>query len=240
MPQTRRAFLQSGTAAGALFALPPTLLADALDSIRGAFSKAKGLSPDAAARDESLWAEVPKAFNLEPGYTNLQTVSRGVSPRVVTDAVVDTYRRDSENRPGGNFVPGKEEAVRKQLAAYVNCSPAELAMSRNTTEGVTTVLNGWKLEESDEILTTTQEHDAFYGTLAQREKRDRVIVRRVRLPVPATSPEELAEAVEKAVTPRTRLIMVCHIYLTGQIFPVRRIADFARARGCADFGGWRT
>jgi selenocysteine lyase/cysteine desulfurase len=103
-----------------------------------------------------------QAFDLEPGYTNLQTISRGVSPRAVIDGVVDTFRRDNDIRSGGNLVPGRENAIRKQLAAYVNCAPEEIAITRNTTEGVTTVLCGWKLHAGDEILTTTQEHDAFY------------------------------------------------------------------------------
>jgi selenocysteine lyase/cysteine desulfurase len=37
---------------------------------------------------------------------------------------------------------------------------------------------------------------------------------------------------EEAVTPRTKLILLCHITnRTGQIFPVRRICDMAHARG---------
>jgi isopenicillin-N epimerase len=193
------------------------------------FATVPASSPEDAAKDGSLWAEVIKAFDLEPGYTNLGSIAYGVPPHIVTEAVVDTYRRDSERRVGGNLVPGRKEAIRKQLAAYVNCPPDQLAITRNTTEGVNTVLSGWKLEAGDEILTTTLEHDAFYGALAQRADRDGVVVRKVRLPVPASSPDELIQSMEKAISPRTRLIMVC--YLTGQIFPVRRLADYGRAHG---------
>jgi isopenicillin-N epimerase len=231
MPQTRRGFLQSGAATGALFALPPALMADALDSIKGAFSKVATLSPEETAKDESLWAEVINAFDLEPGTTDLASISYGRAPRIVIEAVVDTFRRDSEKRSGGNLAQGREDGIRNQLAAYMNCPADQLAITRNTTEGVNTVLSGWKLQAGDEILTTTQEHDAFYGSLAQREERDGVVVQKVRLPVPAKSPDELAETMQKAITPRTRLIMVCHLYLTGQIFPVRRVCDYARAHG---------
>ena len=35
-----------------------------------------------------------------------------------------------------------------------------------------------------------------------------------------------------AITPKTRLLMVCHmVNVTGQILPVRKIADMAHARG---------
>jgi selenocysteine lyase/cysteine desulfurase len=44
--------------------------------------------------------------------------------------------------------------------------------------------------------------------------------------------DDLYRRFEQAVTPRTKLILVSHITnRTGQIFPVRRIADMAHARG---------
>src|ERR1700722_5266266 len=156
MGGTRRTFFQSSLAGATLFALPRSLMAEAFDSIRTALDKAKMRSPEDTATAESLRGTVMRAFDLEPGYINLQTVSGGVSPRAVIDAVVDTFRRDNDIRSGGNLVPGREDVIRKQLA-YVNCAPEELAITRNTTEGVTTVLCGWKLQAGDEILITTQE-----------------------------------------------------------------------------------
>ena len=64
----------------------------------------------------------------------------------------------------------------------------------------------------------------------QRETLDGIVVTRVRLPAPAATPEELLEAMQKAITPRTRLILVFHLYLTRQILPVRSTADYARPR----------
>src|ERR1700758_150654 len=96
MAGTRRSFLQSSVVGATLFALPRSLMAEALDSIRTAFDKAKMRSPEDTATDESHWGTVTQAFDLEPGYTNLQTISRGVSPRSVIDAVVDTFRRDND------------------------------------------------------------------------------------------------------------------------------------------------
>lgn len=67
--------------------------------------------------------------------------------------------------------------------------------------------------------------------LGQRETLNGIVVTRVRLPAPAATPEELLEAMQKAITPRTRLILVCHLCLTRQILPVRSTADYARPRG---------
>jgi hypothetical protein len=105
MPQTRRAFLQSGAAASALLALPPALMADALDSIKSVFAKVAGASAQEIAKDESLWAEVINAFALEPDSTDLASIAYGRAPRVVPEAVVDTFRRDTEKLSGGRSAP---------------------------------------------------------------------------------------------------------------------------------------
>jgi selenocysteine lyase/cysteine desulfurase len=127
-------------------------MADALDSIKSVFAKVAGASPQEIAKDESLWAEVINAFALEPDSTDLASIAYGRAPRVVTEAVVDTFRRDSEKRSGGNLVQGRKEAIRDQLAAYMNCPPDQLAITRNTTEGVNTVLSAWKLQPGGSLL----------------------------------------------------------------------------------------
>jgi len=230
---SRRDFLHGAAGAMAISVIAPTLTPDALDSIKTAFRKAKDRSPEEVSKDESLWAEVQKAFNYSPEVINLATVVRGVAPKVVSDAVIDTYTRVNEYRPGGNYfgLAERRETIRKRLAEHAGCAAEEIAVTRNTTDGVTTVIAGLKLNAGDEIITTTQEHNPYYGILYQRAARDSVKIRCVPLPTPAQTPAELAEAIEKAATPRTRLIFICHVYMSGQIFPVRRLCDFAHQRG---------
>jgi selenocysteine lyase/cysteine desulfurase len=230
---SRRTFLQGGGAAISLAAFAPTFKADSFDSIKTAFAKADHLTPEEAAKDETLWAEAQKAFNYNSEVINLASAVRGVAPRVVNDAVLDTYTRINEYRVGGNYfnLAEKKEMIRKGLALRVGCAAEEIAVTRNTTDGVTTVIAGLPMKSGDEIVTTTGEHNPYYGILHQRAARDGLNVRCVHLPTPAQNPAQLAEAIEKAVTPRTRLILICHVYMSGQIFPVRRLADFAHQRG---------
>lgn len=230
---SRRAFLNNSAGAMTISAFAPALFPEGLESIRATFARAGNLSPDEIAKNEALWVDVYKAFNYNSEVINLATVVRGVAPRVVSDAVIDTYTRVNEYRPGGNYsnIREKKEAIRKRIAYHAGCLPQELAITRNTTDGFTTVIAGLKLKSGDEIITTTQEHNPYYGTIYQRAARDGLNIRCVPLPTPAKSPDQLAEAVEKAVTPRTQLISICHVYMSGQIFPVRRICDFAHQRG---------
>ncbi len=159
-------------------------MTDSLDSIKAAFAKAKNLTPEDTARDETPWAEVRKAFNYSSEVINLSTVVRGVAPRIVSDAVIDTYTRVNEYRPGGNYsdIVERRRAIRNRLAERVGCEAEELAITRNTTDGVTTVIAGLKLAPGDEIVTTTGEHNAYYGALYQRAARDSLEIRRVHLP----------------------------------------------------------
>jgi len=230
---SRRDFLHGAAGVMTASAIAPGPLSDALDSIKAAFSKAKDRSPEEAVKDESLWVEVQKAFNYNQEVINLATVVWGVAPKTVSDAVIDTYTRINEYRAGGNYlnIAERRETIRKRLAERAGCGAEEIAVTRNTTDGVTTVIAGLKLKAGDEIITTTQERNLYYGILYQRAARDGAKIRCVPLPTPAQTPGELAEAIEKAVTPRTRLIFVCHAYLSGQIFPVLRLCDFARRRG---------
>src|SRR5439155_663525 len=88
------------------------------------------------------------------------------------------------------------------------------------------------LERGDEVLTTTQDYPRMLTAWHQRERRDGIVVREISFPVPPPSQDDLAERVERAISAKTKVIHVCHITnLTGQIFPIKKIVERARARG---------
>jgi selenocysteine lyase/cysteine desulfurase len=89
----------------------------------------------------------------------------------------------------------------------------------------------WPLKRGDEILTSSAEHGAFYDTVAARAARDGIVVRRFHYPAPTSSLDAITDALEQALTPRTKLVMIGQVVLTGQITPVRAIADRVHARG---------
>jgi selenocysteine lyase/cysteine desulfurase len=183
-----------------------------------------------APDDEAYWTEVRSAFEPAPGQVNLVTAVRGVTTRAVRERIAAEAERLNAFRPSESG-PDWRERVRAKAAAFIGAAPGEVALVRNTTEGVTTVLREWPLAQGDEILTTSTEHGPFYDTLAARAARDGVVVRRVHLPVPATRVEAIVDAVNFGLGPRTRLVMIPHVVLTGQIMPVRAIADRVHARG---------
>jgi selenocysteine lyase/cysteine desulfurase len=124
------------------------------------------------------------------------------------------------------------EAVRQRLAASFGCDPEEMAITRNASEALEICIFGLDLKPGDEVLTTNQDYPRMLTSWRQRERREGIKLNFISFPVPPPSMDDLLTRFERAITPRTRVIQVCHITnLTGQIFPVKRICQLGRERG---------
>jgi isopenicillin-N epimerase len=187
--------------------------------------------PAGAPEDEVFWSDVRARFELVPESVNLVTVVRGVSTRATREIAAAEAERYNTFRPRAQPTLDWKAEVRKRAAAFIGAPVENVALVRNTTEGVTTVLLNWPLARGDEILTSSAEHGQFYDSLEQRAARDGVTITRFHYPAPAPSLDAIVEAIDRAMTPRTRLVMVGQVVLKGQINPVRAIADRVHARG---------
>jgi isopenicillin-N epimerase len=122
--------------------------------------------------------------------------------------------------------------VRQGLAEAFGCDPEELAITRNASESLETCIFGLDLKPGDEILTTNQDYPRMLTSWRQRERREGIVLRTISFPVPPPSLDDLVERFRRAISPKTRVILVCHITnLTGQIFPVREICQLGREQG---------
>jgi selenocysteine lyase/cysteine desulfurase len=183
-----------------------------------------------APDDEAYWMQVRSQFEWEPESSNFLTVARGISPKHIREVAVSRAIELNSLEITKVMPRMWKQDIRKKAAAFIGAPVENVALLRNTTEGVTTVLSNWPLKQGDEILTSSAEHGPFYDTLAQRAARDGLIVKRFHYPAPVASPRDIVDAIERAITPRTRLVMVGHIVLFGQINPIRAIADLVHAR----------
>ena len=193
-----------------------------------------GRTPQDVAEDEDFWREIRHAFTIDRTLINLNNGGVSPSPRVVQEAMA-RYLSLSNEAPAytmWQLLEPQIESVRHQLAASFGCDAEEIAITRNASEALEIVQLGLDLQPGDEILTTNQDYPRMLTTWDQRVRRNGVVLKQVSFPVPATSMIDLADRFERAVTPRTRVIHMCHITnLTGQIFPVKQVAQMARARG---------
>jgi selenocysteine lyase/cysteine desulfurase len=91
---------------------------------------------------------------------------------------------------------------------------------------------GFDLARGDEVLATTQDYPRMLTTFKQREQREGIVLRQIKIPVPAEDLAQVVALYEANITPRTRLILVTHVLnLTGQVMPVREIVALGRGRG---------
>src|SRR2546425_4988548 len=210
------------------------LRADGIDRILSAGRQAARQPAAAIARDEDFWFEIQQAFTVDRSIINLNNGGVSPSPRVVQDAM-RRYLEYSNTAPAytmWQILEPEIEAVRRRLATSFGCDPEEMAITRNASEALEIVQLGIPLERGDEVLTTNQDYPRMLTTWHQRERREGIVLKEIGFPVPPPSQDDLADRIERAITPRTKVIHVCHITnLTGQIFPIRKIVRLARDRG---------
>ena len=236
----RREFarIAAGVAAASVFQVSFT--PKALSRVQETVQRGAALSPGEFASNEDLWRDVKQAFSISRSIINLDNGNVSPSPKIVTEAMVRNLWLEEES-PGYAIydveLPQTISMV-KDMAVQFGCSLDEIAIVRNATEALTIVLLGVELKPGDEMLTTTHDYWAMQEALDQRALREGVVVKRVPVPAPASSMEQLVAIFERGITPHTRLILLSHpVNLTGQFFPVKQICEMAHARGievCVD------
>jgi selenocysteine lyase/cysteine desulfurase len=126
----------------------------------------------------------------------------------------------------------QRETVRSGLARLFGVDPEEVALTRNTSEGLWTCQYGLELAAGDEVLTTTQDYPRMLAAFRQLERRRGVRVVTVELPVPVSDPAEIVRRFKSAITERTRMLLCCQVVnLTGEVLPVTELCALGRERG---------
>ncbi|MGD0437058.1 MAG: aminotransferase class V-fold PLP-dependent enzyme [Bryobacteraceae bacterium] len=225
----RREFFHITSGAVALAAFQD----NAIEKARAAAQSVNGRKPEDVARDEDYWAEIRNAFTIDRNVINLNNGYVSPAPRPVQDAM-RRYLEFSDMGPWHTMIDNLEkqiEMVRRRLADAAGCDPEEMAITRNASESLEIAQYGIDLKPGDEVLTTNQDYPRMLTTFRQRERREGIVLKTISFPVPPPSLDDLYQRVERAVTPKTKLILVCHITnRTGQIFPIQRICEMAHSR----------
>ncbi len=232
---SRRSMLRS------LAALGPTALfaSDALAEVtRSLPSALPNVPPALVASDEDFWVTVQQAFDVDRSIINLNNGGVSPSPRTVQQAF-RRYTEQANNMPAYEMWRHQEpqvETIREGLAGIFEVDPEEIAITRNASEALETLQLGVPLERGDEVLTTTHDYPRMLTTWDQRARRDGIVVKKVGFPTPLRRRQDMVDAIEAAITPRTKVIHISHVvFLTGQILPVREVCRLAAKRGIRCF-----
>jgi selenocysteine lyase/cysteine desulfurase len=193
-----------------------------------------GLSTEQIAQDDAFWTAIRAKYRLKPDYINLESGYYSMQATPVLEAFITKVREINYQASfylRGPQVPDKA-AARDKLAALAGCSPAELCITRNTTESIATVVSGIDWKVGDEAVQAEQDYGHMLAQFRLTARRYGSVNKLVNVPLVPRDDDEIVRLYASAITPRTRLLMVSHmVNVTGQILPVRKIADMAHARG---------
>jgi selenocysteine lyase/cysteine desulfurase len=202
--------------------------------LQKALHDSRGISPEDLATEEDFWYFIQQSFTVSPGLINLNNGGVSPAPRTVQEAMKRYY--DYSNEAPSYYMwrilDQGREPLRANLAKIAGCSAEEIAINRNSSEGLETVIFGLSLQKGDEVVAARQDYPNMINAYKQREQRDGIKMAWINLELPSEDEDYLVNQYVKAFTPKTRIVHVTHVInWNGQVLPVKKIADEAHKRG---------
>jgi selenocysteine lyase/cysteine desulfurase len=186
------------------------------------------------AMDEDYWSIIQQSYTTSPSLINLNNGGVSPSPRIVQEAV-ERFNKMTNEGPSyymWRILDQGREPLRYKLAQLAGADPEEIAVNRNATEALNTVIFGLNLKAGDEVIGTKQDYPNMINAWRQRAQRDGIVYNQISFKFPIENDEEIVAGFEKAITPKTKIIHITHIInWIGQILPVKKITDMAKKHG---------
>lgn len=173
------------------------------------------------------WAALRSEFPTLAKWTYLDVARKTVPPRCQERALLD-YTRDVYENAGANAWAASNTAeARAALAELLGAAPAEIAFTKNTTDGLNIAAHGFELAPGDNIVLTNLEHVANVWVWKHWESKGVEIRfashRDGRLPI---------EAFLERMDGRTRVVSTAYVtYGNGYRVNVRELGRVCRERG---------
>ena len=190
--------------------------------------------PSEMAGDEEFWYHVQQAFTVSSSIINLNNGGVSPSPKVVQEAMkrYHDYSNEAPSYYMWQILDHGREPLRQNLAQLAGCSLDEIAIQRNASEALETVIFGLDLKKGDEVVLTKQDYPNMINAWKQREMRDGIKLVWVNLELPSEDDNYLVSQYAQAFTPKTKVVHITHcINWNGQIIPVKKIAQAAKTKG---------
>src|SRR4051812_41343524 len=152
-----------------------------------ALETAAGVPADQLASDEDFWYYIQQSYTVSPTLINLNNGGVSPSPKTVQDAMKRYY--DYCNETPSYFMwrilDQGREPLRKNLARLAGCNTDEIAIQRNASEALETVIFGLDLKAGDEVVLSKQDYPNTINAWKQRELRDGIKLVWVNLDLPS-------------------------------------------------------
>lgn len=182
--------------------------------------------------DEDFWEGIRaqyrtgKLINLNNG---------GVSPQPLpVEEAFFNYHRIANDTPSFSMwrlLERRREEMRHKLADLVGCPAEEVAINRNTTEALVTVIDGIPLKRGDEVVLSVFDYPRMLNAWRVRERNEGIRLRWVTPDIFKGDKAALIGSFVSQFSPRTRVVHITHmINWTGALLPAKEIAAEARQR----------
>jgi len=212
----------------------PTISKAQVEFIEQENEKLKKLSPKEAAQEEDFWYQVQRAYNVSPHFINLENGYFSLQAQEVMEGQLRNIQMINE-QPSW-YMRRKQfddqARIKKQLADFAGVTSEEIVICRNTTEALDTIIHGLDWKTGEEAVMSDQDYGSMLQAFEQQANRMGIVNKIVSLPLHPKSTKEIVDCYEKAVTDKTKVILVTHlINISGQVLPVREIAEMAHGKG---------
>jgi selenocysteine lyase/cysteine desulfurase len=185
------------------------------------------MSPDGV-----YWDAVKKHFHLEDDLIMMNNGTVGAIPKPVFNTMMENFEIQLKT-PCDCYMhmPRMTREVRPKLAEFIGAEVDEVAITRNTTEGMNFIANGLALKEGDEIIMSSMEHPGGINPWGLKAKRYGVKIKEFSLNLPTRDVDEVVSAFKKQMTPRTKVLSISHtVYKSGLIAPLKELSEAAHER----------
>lgn len=203
-------------------------------NLHQALEKAANIPPADLANDEEFWYYIQQSYTVSPSVINMNNGGVSPSPKTVQEAM-KRYHDLCNEAPSyymWRVLDQGREPLRANLAKLAGCSPEEIAIQRNASEALETVIFGLPLKAGDEVVLCKQDYPNMMNAWKQREMREGIKLVWVSLDLPSEDVDYMVSTYTKAFTAKTKIVHLTHVInWTGQILPVKKIAEAAHQKG---------
>ena len=199
------------------------------------FQDAEKFWDPASETNDDYWATIQEAYTASKSDVIILN-NGGVSPSpLVVQEALEKYNRQAAQGPSyymWRIMDKGREPLRQRLAAMGGCDPEEIAINRNATEALNTVIFGLPLQKGDEVIGMKYDYPNMMNAWRQRQLRDGIVYKQLSFDFPIENDAQIVKAYEDAITPQTKIIHVTHVVnWVGQIMPVKKISQMAHKKG---------
>ena len=192
------------------------------------------IASQADDQSEVFWKKISKQFEFDKKLKYFNNGSLGACARPIQEAT-NAFRKTLDSFPSKYMWGGwsiEIENTRHKVAELFGVSNEEIALIHNTTEGMNLIARSFDLEAGDEVILADHEHTSGSVCWKVFQESKGVKIVRPELPMMPSSVEEVVEVYRNAITPKTKVISMCHIVNTnGMMLPVKEVSKMAHELG---------